>query len=450
MTTRGSRRDDYVRLSLMTVGDLGLVGGLISWILGWRFGHLLVTLSLILLIAGLWPGRFRLRKSVAGGHLLVGRDLKGEEALGQARTAAHHYRKLAAKHPDEGLLLLATTLDWQRSLLQNLGKHAEAVPVAREAVESWREVVTTDPTRREDLSKALNRLTVSLSFPVHQEEAISLTAEAIDVQRSLVAAQEELLAQHLSNLANALHNTGQWEAELPVVEEAATLYRRLVPGNRELLPQAADNAEELGTTLRELDRLHEAVDAAREWVGYERTLAARQPDREPQLAEAVRMLGSRLVEIRQYDEGSALWHESLDLRRQLAAASPEHRPAYAEASATIGVGLGAVGRIAESLAAFRAGLEVRRSLAAVDSRQYDDLVDELAQATVTLRLNDGTDGVADAADVDGAARAFAAEAVRVAREHADVVTLPTRRSAAEWLRRAGFSAEADELSGERG
>lgn len=167
------------------------------------------------------------------------------------------------------------------------------------------------------------------------------------------------------------------------------------------------------------------------------------------------MLGSRLVEIRQYDEGSALWHESLDLRRQLAAASPEHRPAYAEASATIAVGLGAVGRIAESLAAFRAGLEVRRSLAAIDSRQYDDLVDELAQATVTLRLNDGTDtdsadGVADAADVDGAARAFAAEAVRVAREHADVVTLPTRRSAAEWLRRAGFSAEADELSGERG
>lgn len=259
MTTRaGSRRDDYVRLSLMTVGDVGLVGGLISWILGWRFGHLLVTLSLILLIAGLWPGRFRLRKSVAGGHLLVGRGLKGEEALGQARTAAHHYRKLAAKHPDEGLLLLATTLDWQRSLLQNLGKHAEAVPVAREAVESWREVVTTDPTRREDLSKALNRLTVSLSFPVHQEEAISLTAEAIDVQRSLVAAQEELLAQHLSNLANGLHNTGQWEAELPVVEEAATLYRRLVPGNRELLPQAADNAEELGTTLRQLDRLHEA------------------------------------------------------------------------------------------------------------------------------------------------------------------------------------------------
>jgi hypothetical protein len=156
--------------------------------------------------------------------------------------------------------------------------------------------VATDPSHREDLSKALNRLTVLLGLPEHQVEANSRTAEAIAVQRSLVASQEELLALHLSNLATGLHNLGEWEAELPVVKEAATLYRRLVPRDPDLLPLAADNAEELGATLRQLDRLHDAVDAAREWVCYERSLAARQPDREPQLAEALRMLGSRLVE----------------------------------------------------------------------------------------------------------------------------------------------------------
>ena len=426
------RRDTYVRIGMMTVGDLGVVGGLAGWILGWRFGHLLVTLSLVLLIAGMWPGKFRPRRSVAGGHVLIGRHLKGVEALDSARKAAHHYRKFAARHPDEGLVLLAGTLDWQRALLRELGRHEEAEPVAREAVETWREVVTTDSSRRENLSKALHHLTGTLAGLNREGELTTLTEEAVVVQRSLVATQEVLLALHLQNLATQLRRTDRWEAALPVAEEAATLYRRLVPTDPDLLENAADTTEGLATTLRRLERPLEALQSTQEWVEYERTLADRVPDRRPELAEALRVLGSRSANLHRTEDGIASWRESLELWRQLVSESEEHRAGYADACNLIGHGLGVVGESTESLAVFRTGLDVRRTLATLDSRQYDDLLDDLARATQTTLVPE-----------------LAAEAVAVAREHTDALTAETLSRAADRLREAGFTVEAEELSARR-
>lgn len=126
--TVASRRETYARAWVMTAGQLGAVGGAVGWALGWRFGHLLVTLSLVLVIAGMWPGKFRPRRSVANSYVIVGRHLKAGDAVDVARKAAHHYRKFAAKYPTEGLLPLAGTLDWHRSLLRQLGRHEEAEP----------------------------------------------------------------------------------------------------------------------------------------------------------------------------------------------------------------------------------------------------------------------------------------------------------------------------------
>ncbi|TDO45491.1 tetratricopeptide repeat protein [Kribbella sp. VKM Ac-2571] len=426
------RRDTYVRIGMMTVGDLGVVGGLAGWILGWRFGHLLVTLSLVLLIAGMWPGKFRPRRSVAGGYVLVGRHLKGVEALDSARKAAHHYRKLAVKHPDEGLVLLAGTLDWQRALLRELGRHEDAEPVAREAVETWREVVTIDSSRRENLSKALHHLTGTLAELNREGELTTLTEEAVVVQRSLVATHEVLLALHLQNLATQLRRTDRWEAALPVAQEAATLYRRLVPTDPDLLEHAAHTVEGFATTLRRLERPLESLQSTQEWVEYERTLADRLPDRRPELAEALRILGNRSADLDHIEDGLTRWRESLELWRQLASEGREHNAGYADACTRIGYGLGVVGETTESLAVFRTGLDVRRTLATLDSRQYDDLLDDLARATQTTLAPE-----------------FAVEAVAVAREHADALTADTLARASDQLREAGFTAEAEELSAHR-
>ncbi|TCC37782.1 tetratricopeptide repeat protein [Kribbella speibonae] len=420
----GSLRGFYVRSGLLSAGEVAIVGGVAGWIVGWRYGHWLITLGLLLMVVGLWPVGFRVRRSLAGAYVRLGQSLKGQ-------SAAYHYRKFAAKHPEQAWRF-ALTLDWQRDLLRGLDRHAEAEPVAREAVETWRDVVTIDPSRAEELSRALNKLTVTLSALKRADELVPLTEEATVVQRSLVAEQEKLLALHLSNLAVGLQNKRQWEAALPAAEEAATLYRRLVPVDPDQLEQAADTAEGLATTLRRLDRPLDSLQTTREWVEYERTLAARRPDRRPQLAEALRVLGSRSANLDHVDDGITSWHEALDLWRQLASQGDEHRSAYADACNLIGHGLGVVGESTESLTVLRTGLDVRRMLAALDSRQYDDLLDDLGRATETSH-----------------ALEFAAEAVAVVRDHTDALTAHTLASASERLRDAGFTAEADELSARR-
>ena len=87
---------------------------------------------------------------------------------------------------------------------------------------------------------------------------MSLTEEAVVIQRSVVATQNVVLALHLQNLAMELRRADQWEAALRVAEEAASLYRRLVPADPELLAEAADTAQGLAMTLRELDRLQDS------------------------------------------------------------------------------------------------------------------------------------------------------------------------------------------------
>ena len=76
----------------------------------------------------------------------------------------------------------------------------------------------------------------------------------------------------------------------------------------------------------------------------------------------------------------------------------------------------------------RDGLDVRRTLAALDSRQCDELLDDLAHAARATE-----------------AQEFATEAVAVVGEHREVVTADVVLHAVDLLREAGFIAEAEEL-----
>ncbi|MGZ0146369.1 tetratricopeptide repeat protein [Kribbella sp. WER1] len=423
-----SGRNTLLRPWVIAVGELLVVGGVVGWALGLPFGQPLVILGLVLVLIGMQPGKPRLQRALGSAHVMMGRRLKGEDAVGMGRTALRHYRKFAAKHPDQGLQTLAWTLDWHREQLSELGRFEEAEPIAREAVTTWREVVTADPSRRADLSRSLNHLTVTLGALKRYDELITLTEEAIVIQRSLIATQDVVLALHLQNLALERRRAEQWSAALPVSQEAAGLYRRLVATDPEQLENAADTARGLAETLRELYQRQEALEVTKEWVGYERALTARRPSRRPELAGALSLLGSRLVNLDEVDDGITHWHEALDVWRRLASESDEHRSDYAGACAQIGRNLGVIGRSDEALPVLREGLGLRRTLAAVDARQYDELLDDLAHAARDTRRQE-----------------FVDEAVVVVREHLGALTGGVVLHAVELLRDAGFTDEADRL-----
>jgi tetratricopeptide (TPR) repeat protein len=428
-----SAREVVIRGVVQLVAALAIVAGLIGWIAGRRYGHELVTLGLLVYLATFFTRRTSFKRSWGTLELM---RATGDEALEHVESAVRSFRKLAAKRPGEARHL-AGALDRQWHLLNELGKHEEALPVAREAVENWRAVVVDEPGHRAQLSKALNHVSVSLGRLGLDEESIPVDEEAIVVQRGVVAAQENVLARHLANLAIALRNCARWEEALPPAQEAAGLYRRLVPSEPDLLDTAASTAEGLVIILGNLDRAADAVVAAREHVGYQRARAAGDQDRAPELAEAVRILGGLLIMTDRRDEGQARWRESLEIRRRLAERTAEHGPAYAEACSTIGHGFEALGEAAEALAVFETGLSVRRELAATDPKHYDDLLTELAQAAFSTRVYTG--------NTEPASAGFAAEAIAVARKHTGSTSRDALTEAADLLSRADFTAEADEL-----
>jgi tetratricopeptide (TPR) repeat protein len=76
---------------------------------------------------------------------------------------------------------------------------------------------------------SLNNLANCLSGAGKREEALDLAREAVELRRTLAAADPDAftpdLASSLSNLANRLSGVGRREAALDIGREAVSLYR---------------------------------------------------------------------------------------------------------------------------------------------------------------------------------------------------------------------------------
>ncbi|MET9272456.1 tetratricopeptide repeat protein [Kribbella sp. NPDC003557] len=427
-----SVRGILIRGAMQAVAVLAVLAGAITWLAGWRYGHGLVTLGLLLYVATFFTRQMSFSRSWGVLAMRQAEQASGDEALEHVASAVRAFRKLAGRRPAESWRL-ALALDEQWDLLNAQDKHEQALPVVEEAVETWRGVVIDQPAYRTNLARALNHAGFTLGELDREDEAIPYTEEAIVLNRALMANHEKHLAQNLANLVVSLHDRDHWERSLPVAEEALATYRRLLPDNPDLLVRAARTAEALVTTQARLTLVPDAIRTAEEQIGYERTLAAADPDHTAVLAEAVRLLGSLAMTADRIDDGKRWWLESMELWRQLAQDRAKHRSEYAAAANIIGHGFSCVAEPDQSLAITHEGLAVRRALAAGDPRQADKLLGELGHATVTAwhYLDDS----ATAAE-------FAAEAVTVARQHPDSAAL---LDTADYLRRAEFVSEAETI-----
>ncbi|WP_165949372.1 tetratricopeptide repeat protein [Kribbella turkmenica] len=304
-----------VRGVLQLLGLAGTVVGGITWITGWRHGHGLITLGLIVYVVSFFTRNVSFRRSEGDLELSRSHQSTGEKALQHAESAVRSFRKYAARRP-AAALRLATALDRQWDLLNDLGRHEEALPVAHAALETWRQVVEQNKSRREYLSRALSRVVVTLDRLNHDaQESIPYTEEAIAISRSLVAPYEERLALHRTNLAIDLRHLDRWEGALPAAEEAAAIYRRLAATDPKQLSPAAESAKFLAVTRRHLSRAAEAVEATQLWIRHERALADADPARTPGLAEALSTLGGDLRNLHLDEEALAAYLEALELCR---------------------------------------------------------------------------------------------------------------------------------------
>ncbi|MGW4898382.1 tetratricopeptide repeat protein [Kitasatospora sp. NPDC004240] len=301
-------------------------------------------------------------------------------ALRLTQDLAHAERQ-SGSEPD-----LAASLTNLGNYLSEVGRRAEALTVAEEAVEIYRRLadpVTGNPAAHEpNLAASLTNLSTCLSQVGRRAEALTVAEEAVEIYRRLAdpvtgnpAAHEPNLATSLINLGTYLSAVGRRAEALAAVTQAVEIRRRLadpVTGNPAAHePNLAHSLASLGTRLSEVGRRAEALTAAEQAVEIYRRLtdpatgdpAAHEPDLAHSLMVRSWVLGT------QQDSSRALQAtgEAVEIYRRLAdpvTGNPAaHEPNLATSLTNLGTRLSEVGRRAEALTAAEQAVEIRRRLA---------------------------------------------------------------------------------------
>ncbi|MFD3622618.1 tetratricopeptide repeat protein [Streptomyces sp. NPDC058676] len=269
-----------------------------------------------------------------------------DEALTAGQGALQAWRDLTctnpAHQPD-----LAASLSNLGTLLSEVGRGEEALTATAEAVELFRPLGAGDPaTHQGDLAGSLSNLGLRLSEVGRREEALTATAEAVEIYRPLAAgnpaAYNPDLAAVLSNLSTRLSEVGRREEALISAEEALEIRLRLATGNPAAYnPDFARSLSNLGVLLSEVGRREEALTATEMAVNIRRRLAAGNPAaHQPDLAASLSNLGMRLWEVGRREEALTAAEEAVDVFRRLAAGKPAaYNPDLAASLSNLGVDL---------------------------------------------------------------------------------------------------------------
>jgi tetratricopeptide (TPR) repeat protein len=333
-------------------------------------------------------------------------------ALAQADLAAAQ-RIRQALPPGADRQTIARWANRCGELLAQVGRPADALAPAQEAVTMRREMAAAAPKRyRPDLAESLTNLGICFSGLGRPADALAPAQEAVAIHRELAVTDPD---RYRPDLASSLKNLGIWLWELrrpalalPPMQEAVAILRDLAAVEPDQYrADLADALNNLGTFISVLGRPEEAPPPAQEAVSAYRELAAADPDRyRPQLALALNNLSLRLTELGRLADAAPATQEALAILRDLAATYPDmYRPQLAVALHNLSRLFSTLRRPADALPPAQEAVAIRRELAATDPGQYrTDLAQSLENLGHILR--------ALGLDIDAATASIQAVTVR--------------------------------------
>ena len=300
------------------------------------------------------------------------------EALAPAEQAVDIYRRLAEDNPAAYLPNLAGSLTNLGASLWELGRRGDALAPTEGGVRFWRRLADENPAAHlPDLAMSLTNLGSLLSELGRRGDALAPTAQAVDIRRQLA---NENPAAHLPNLAIALTNLGTRLSELgrhsealAPTQEAVDIYWQLANENpAAYLPNLAIALNNLGNRRWERGRRGDALAPTEEAVGINRQLAEDYPAAHlPNLAMSLTNLGARLSALGRGDEALAPTEEAVDIYRRLAEDHPAaYLPDLAMSVSNLGLLLSALGRSGDALAPTEEGVDFWRRLAEENPAAY--------------------------------------------------------------------------------
>lgn len=274
---------------------------------------------------------------------------------------------------------LAAALHNLSLALGTIGRRADALEPAREAVGLYRELLTEPVSEadarvlRSELAHSLNAVANAQGALGHPDQALRATRKAVGIRRELAEGRDDANQQQRAELADGLNNLSNWQSECGQYRKALKSSRRSVEHYRSLARERPDAfraglAMSLGTyssRLRDTGQYAQALRVAEEALGIRRLLAAARPDAyRPDLALALNSFAIDLDELGRWKRSVLVSAESVKQYRILYEQEPA---AFAERLATslntYANQLDNVGRLAEALDAARESAGLYRTLA---------------------------------------------------------------------------------------
>ncbi|MEJ2858660.1 MULTISPECIES: tetratricopeptide repeat protein [unclassified Saccharothrix] len=290
--------------------------------------------------------------------------------VAHGRLLVDHHRRRAEDggHRPE----LAQSLAYLAHHLRDLGRYAEALAPAAEAVEIRRELADLEPDQHlPELARSLYGLATTLSELGRDREALAADERALRIRRDLThadpAGRRADLARSLSGTGMTLLRLGRLGDALAAHEEAVEIRRDLARADpAERRADLADSLHSLGVVLWQLGRYREALAAVEEATAARRDLASAAPGlpERVDLGDSYHMLGAVLVDLRRAHDALALLEAAVEIRRELARVEPgAHRRDLAESLNAVGATLLELGRAPEALGPVEAAVTIHRDLA---------------------------------------------------------------------------------------
>jgi serine/threonine-protein kinase len=200
--------------------------------------------------------------------------------------------------------MLARSAEDLAKILYEQGEYEAAEQWSREALAIRRQRHHEEPR---ELSRSLLNLAAVLNMRGHAEEAEPLYLEGLDIDRRI--GDDELLASHLSDYGVFLYRSTRYDEALTVSEEALRLQRKLYGEEHTLVATTLLNLSashvELGDYETGERLLHECLEMRRKLLG----------DRHPYVATALSNLGNLLRQAGRLDEAEDAHRQSLEIRR---------------------------------------------------------------------------------------------------------------------------------------
>jgi tetratricopeptide (TPR) repeat protein len=260
----------------------------------------------------------------------------------------------------------AETLNGQVAALRSRGRFKEALPLAREALEIRRQLLTEN---HPDYAASLNNLALLYKDMGDYPKALPLYQQARDLRKKLLTENHPSYAASLHNLAMLYQAMGDHPKALPLLEQARDLYKKLL----------TENHPDYAQSLHSLALLYMAMgDYAKALPLFEQARDLRKKlltENHPSYANSLMSLAVLYKALGDYPKALPLFEQARDLRKKLLT---ENHPSYADSLHSLALLYMAMGDYPRALPLFEQARDLRKKLLTENHPEYVNSLVSLA------------------------------------------------------------------------